>query len=78
MSNDEIALRELWGAQCQITCKIGAPFFDLAQKCIIYFPGPAFRLVDSANLSNEPFRMASRAEIFAISFHCETYSRKLR
>src|SRR6266566_1678038 len=30
---------------------------------------PRFALVDSANLSNDPFRIASRAKIFAMSSH---------
>ncbi len=65
----KIALRQLWISQCQIPRQIGAPFLDLAQECIIDFRSFAFRLVDSANLSNDPFRIASRAKIFAMSSH---------
>src|SRR5437899_5420398 len=39
---------------------------------------PRFAFVDSANLSKEPLRIASRAKTLAISSHSGTYSQKLR
>ena len=75
----EFALGELLDCAGRGCGRVGSPVLDFRQEIVVQSPSvPRLALLDSANLSKEPLRTASREKMVAISSQRFSLSSRVR